>query len=244
MNTGIVVPVYNHADHVGKVIESLLSYGLDIIVVDDGSQDDVQAVLKKYGEKITVISYMLNRGKGYALRQAFAFAKKNGWDHALTIDADGQHKAEDIPFLLDAMRRFPDAMILGCRSFDHPEMPSKNTFANRFSNFWFWVQTGKKLPDTQTGFRIYPLLKMDKMKFLTSRYEAELEMLVRLAWRDVDMIPVPVQVYYSSSAKRNSHFRPFVDFLRISVLNTVFTIVAFVYAYPCRGLRAIKNVKK
>lgn len=244
MKFGVVVPVYNHAGLVGMVIDSLLLYAWDIVVVDDGSQDNVQAILKRYGDKITVISYAPNKGKGYALRQAFSFAREAGWDHVITIDADGQHKVEDVFLLLDAMWCFPDAMILGCRPFNHPEMPSRNTFANRFSNFWFWVQTGKKLPDTQTGFRIYPLSKMDKMKFLTSRYEAELEMLVRLAWRGVDMIPVPIRVCYSSSAKRNSHFRPFVDFLRISVLNTVFTIAAFVYVYPCKRLRAIKNIKK
>lgn len=244
LKTGAVIPVYNHADHVGKVIEGLLVYGLDIIVVDDGSEDNVLSVLKKYEEKITVISYKPNKGKGYALRQAFYLARNAGWSHVLTIDADGQHKTEDIPLLLDATQRFPEAIILGCRPFNHPDMPSKNTFANRFSNFWFWIQTGKKLPDTQTGFRIYPLLKMDNMKFVTSRYEAELEMLVRLAWRGVDIIPVSVQVYYDSSIKRESHFRPFADFMRISVVNTIFTITAFVYAYPCKWLRGVKNITR
>ncbi|MCM1040962.1 MAG: glycosyltransferase family 2 protein [Bacteroides sp.] len=241
---GVVIPVFNHAARVGAVINGVIPYGLDVFVVDDGSVDDVRSVLAGYGNRIVVCSYPENRGKGYALRQGFMLAQKAGCDHVLTIDADGQHRPEDIPLLLREMQHFPEALILGSRSFTHKNMPSRNTFANCFSNFWFWVQTGKKIPDTQTGFRIYPLWPMNGMKFFTSRYETELEMLVRLAWKGVGIVPVEVQVHYFSKRERVSHFRPFLDFLRISLLNTVFTLMAFFYAYPNRWLHGIKRNRR
>lgn len=99
-------------------------------------------------------------------------------------------------------------------------MPGTNTFANKFSNFWFAVQTGIRLPDTQTGMRIYPLQRLHGLSLLTSRYEAELELLVFAAWSNEKIIPVPVRVYYPSAEERISHFRPAYDFTRISILNT------------------------
>jgi hypothetical protein len=116
-------------------------------------------------------------------------------------------------------------------------MPKKNSFANKFSNFWFALQTGQKLPDTQTGYRLYPLEKMKHIRPFTSRYEAELEILVRCAWRGIKLVSIPIQVYYAPEEKRVSHFRPGIDFLRISLLNTLFTILAIIYGYPAKLLK-------
>ena len=121
-------------------------------------------------------------------------------------------------------------------------MPSGNTFANRFSNFWFHLQTGLRLPDTQTGFRVYPLLHLPCLKLLTYRYESELELLVFSAWRGVHIVPVPVSVSYP--ADRVSHFRPFRDFLRISLLNTVLCLLAIVYGYPRMLLNRMKGGRR
>ena len=111
-------------------------------------------------------------------------------------------------------------------------MPGGNTFANRFSNFWFTIQTGIRLPDTQTGFRLYPLKRLSGTRFVTSRYEAELELLVFAAWAGVELVSVPVRVFYPSQEERVTHFRPVADFARISVLNTVLCFLAVVYGWP------------
>ena len=121
-------------------------------------------------------------------------------------------------------------LVIGSRNLTAEGMPSGNTFANKFSNFWFTVQTGRKLPDTQTGFRVYPLEDLPSLKLLTARYEAELALLVFSAWKNLRIVPVPVRVYYPED--RVSHFRPFADFFRISVLNTVLCVLALVYGYP------------
>jgi hypothetical protein len=109
-------------------------------------------------------------------------------------------------------------------------MPAGNSFANRFSNFWFALQTLRRLPDTQTGFRVYPLEDLPPLWILTSRYEAELTLLVFSAWKGISLVPVPVQVSYPED--RVTHFRPFWDFFRISVLNTVLCLLALIYGYP------------
>jgi hypothetical protein len=132
------------------------------------------------------------------------------------------------------MKYYPNALLIGTRDFSHPNMPNGNRFANRFSNFWFMLQTGIKLPDTQTGFRLYPLHGMGNMRLFTHRYEGELELLVRCAWRGISIQPVAIDVIYFSKNERISHFRPWNDFLRISLLNTVLCCLSIFYGHPRR----------
>ncbi|GHU87112.1 hypothetical protein FACS1894153_4690 [Bacteroidia bacterium] len=108
--------------------------------------------------------------------------------------------------------------------------PKANKFANKFANFWFAVQTQQKAPDTQSGFRMYPLKKLKHFYLFSARYEAELELLVRLVWRGVQIKTVDIDVVYQGE-ERITHFRPFKDFFRISIMNTVLTLVAVVYGW-------------
>ncbi|GHT01294.1 hypothetical protein AGMMS49525_01610 [Bacteroidia bacterium] len=241
MEICVVIPTYNNQQFLKQVLDAVLHYSMPVIVVNDGSTDMTNEVLEDYQSKLTTVSYAQNRGKGYALNRGFDKAEELGFSYAITMDSDGQHLAEDLPLFIEAITNNPDAMIIGSRSFKQENMPAKNTFANKFSNFWFVVQTGIKLPDTQTGFRLYPLKQMRGMRSFTSRYEAELELLVRAAWRNIPLIPIPIHVYYPEKGVRVTHFRPGVDFLRISLLNTVFVFVAIVYGYPSRVIRKMRN---
>ena len=221
-----VIPTYNNGGTLADVVRGVIRQGLPVIVVDDGSTDDTSQKLE--GLSITIIRHPRNRGKGRALKTGLEAARKFGFRYALTLDADGQHDPADIPALVAASGK--RTLVVGSRNLTAEGMPAGNTFANRFSNFWFTVQTGRKLPDTQTGFRVYPLEDPPSLKLLTARYEAELTRLVCSAWKGVTLVPVPVRVYYPED--RVSHFRPFADFFRISVLNTILCIVALVYGYP------------
>ena len=221
-----VIPTFNNGGTVADVVRGVLRQGFPVIVVDDGSTDDTSDALKELD--IKVITHPENRGKGRALRSGLEEAGRLGYRFALTLDADGQHDPADIPALVAAAGE--RTLVVGSRNLTAEGMPSGNTFANRFSNFWFTVQTGRKLPDTQTGFRIYPLEDIPSLKLLTARYEAELTLLVFSAWKSLRIVPVPVRVYYPED--RVSHFRPFADFFRISVLNTVLCVLALVYGYP------------
>lgn len=230
----VIIPTYNNDKTIKTVIDSCLEMTRSLIVVNDGSTDNTATILSSYNDNhnIDIVEYARNRGKGYALKKGFEYARMKSYKYAITLDADGQHFAFDIPLFADEIEKNPNALVVGSRFLNAENMPRQNTFANKFSNFWFTVQTLQSVPDTQTGFRLYPLEKMGKMWWLTSRYEAELEMLVYAAWNGVKIISKPINVYYPSPEKRVSHFRPFIDFFRISVLNTILCFLAIFYGGP------------
>lgn len=231
----VVMPTYNNGGTLRDVVERVLKYCDNVIVVNDGCTDNSPEILNALSDRVTVVDYGRNRGKGYALKQGFRKAKALGFDYAITIDSDGQHFPEDIPLFLDALQQHPGALIVGSRNLNQENMPGKNTFANKFSNFWFKIQTGINLPDTQTGYRLYPLRRLPHI--FSARYEAELSLLVFSAWRGTDLVPIKVNVFYPED--RVTHFRPFWDFFRISVLNTVLCLVAVVYGWPSRLIHKV-----
>lgn len=221
-----IVPTFNNGGTVAAVVKGVLEQGLPVIVVDDGSTDATASALE--GLPITLVRHPENRGKGRALQSGFREALRQGFRFAVTLDADLQHHPADIPVLLEAGGE--KTLVVGSRNLTAEGMPKGNTFANRFSNFWFALQTGRRLPDTQTGFRLYPLEDLPSLRLLTRRYEAELTLLVFSAWKGLILRPVPVRVSYPED--RVTHFRPFRDFARISVLNTVLCLLSLVYGYP------------
>ena len=231
-DTCVLIPTYNNGGTVADVVRRALAQGLPVIVVNDGSTDDTVAHLSAVSGDLTLLNHPQNRGKGKALKTGLSYAREAGYRYAITLDADGQHFPEDLPLFLSAMEAHPGALLVGSRNLQAENMPGGNTFANRFSNFWFCVQTGHRLPDTQTGFRAYPLDRLPSLRLLTARYEAELTLLVFSAWKGVKLVPVPIRVYYPAPEERVSSFRPFRDFFRISVLNTGLCLLALCYGYP------------
>ena len=229
----VVIPTYNNEGTITAVVQATLQECRDVIVVNDGSTDGTRDILHGM-EGITLVEYSENRGKGYALKCGFRRALQMGFAYAITLDGDGQHYPDDIALFLKANQQHPGALILGSRQMDGIERSLGSRFANEFSNFWFYVQTGRRLADTQTGYRLYPLKKLHGLELLTSRYEAELELLVQASWHGVEIVPINIKVYYPPLAERVSHFRPIRDFARISVLNTVLCFLAVVYGLPLR----------
>lgn len=244
-----VIPTYQNAKTLLKVVADVHRVVDTVFVVDDGSNDGTAALLDKATgnerpEK--VLTHPKNCGKGAALKTGLTYARQQGFRYAVTVDADGQHRADDIPALLKAMEEEPDALVIGSRGLQHENMPAKSTFANRFSNFWFALQTLQRLPDTQSGLRVYPLRCLHGLRWMSARYEAELTLLVFSAWAGVKLLPVPVSVYYPPRDQRVTHFRPGRDFTRISVLNTLLCFLMVVYGWPrifCRQIaRGVKGV--
>lgn len=244
-----VIPTYQNAKTLLKVVADVHRVVDTVFVVDDGSNDGTAALLDKATgnerpEK--VLTHPKNCGKGAALKTGLTYARQQGFRYAVTVDADGQHRADDIPALLKAVEEEPDALAIGSRGLQHENMPAKSTFANRFSNFWFALQTLQRLPDTQSGLRVYPLRHLHGLRWMSARYEAELTLLVFSAWAGVKLLPVPVSVYYPPRDQRVTHFRPGRDFTRISVLNTLLCFLMVVYGWPrifCRQIaRGVKGV--
>ncbi len=239
----VIIPTYNNAATLAQVINSVLEYTDHVIVVNDGSIDETEKILSGF-DNLRIISYSKNKGKGYALRKALRYAHEEGFKYGITIDSDGQHMPSDLPLFLEKIKEEPEAIIIGSRNLKQENMPGKNSFGNKFSNFWFFVETGRKLPDTQSGYRAYPLYLLHKKRFFGRKYEFEVEVLVRSAWSGIKTIPIPIAVYYPPKTERISHFRPFADFFRISVLNTILVLVAFLFVKPFSFLRALnkKNI--
>ena len=239
-NVCVLIPTYNNEQTLAKVLNSVLAYTDRIIAVNDGSTDSTPLVLQQF-PTIELVSYAQNRGKGYALRTGFKHAVKMGYEYAITIDSDGQHFADDLGKFLLKLEEHPTAIIIGSRNMDQASVPGKSSFGNKFSNFWFWVETGLKMRDTQSGYRLYPVKLLENISFLTRKFEFEIEVLVTSAWRGIEITEVPVRVFYAEKENRVSHFRPFKDFTRISILNTFLVIIAFLYIKPRDFFRSFKK---
>lgn len=230
-NACVLIPTYNNAGTLEQVLNDVLAYTDKVILVNDGSTDNTEKILSGF-PSIHLVSYSPNKGKGIALKTGIRKAAELGYDYAIAMDSDGQHYAHDLPAFLKQLDETPGALIIGARNMTVENVPGKSSFGNKFSNFWFWVNTGNKQPDTQSGYRLYPVKKLAKKKYITSKYEFEIEVLVRASWSGIPVVSIPISVYYPPADERVSHFRPFKDFTRISILNTFLVLIALLYIKP------------
>lgn len=230
LNLCIIIPTYNNNKTLERVINGVLEQTPNIIVVNDGSTDETFSILKNYSQ-ITILHLPKNRGKGNALQLGFKKAKELNYSYAITIDSDGQHFPDDIPVFLDALEQTTEPVLLiGSRNMTEENVPKKSSFGNKFSNFWFWFETGISLQDTQSGYRLYPLNHIPNT-FFTNKFEFEIEVIVRTAWKGVSVKNIPIKILYDPN-ERVTHFRPFQDFTRISILNTILVIITLLYIKP------------
>jgi glycosyltransferase involved in cell wall biosynthesis len=209
----VVIPCYNHAATVAAVARAARAH-CPVIVVDDGSFVPVAGL-----PDCTRLRLERNGGKAAALRTGLQRARELGFTHAITMDADGQHFASDVSKFLAAAQARPGALIVGVRDFYAARMPAARRRCNSVSTFWFRVQTGVRLGDTQCGFRCYPLSLVQCLTARSERYAFELEFLVRAAWVGTPIVPVPVQCFYQPEHLRDSQFRPVADLTRIASMN-------------------------
>ncbi len=253
----VVVPVYNHGATLRAVVEGALRHA-PVLVVDDGSEDlsevgnvpvpmdgsvqeSIPAPHPLSGLAAGLVRHERNQGKGAAILTAARKAQELGCTHIITIDADGQHSPADLPLFLEALTAHPASLLIGARDFSGANIPFSSRFGRAFSNFWFKVQTGQTLADTQCGFRAYPVSVLTALHFTETRYSFEVEVLVRASWAGFAVRDVPVSVHYPPRGERISHFKAFGDNLRISLLNTRLTARAMMplpqkrYAADSRG---------
>ncbi len=236
----VIIPTYNNAGTLEKVIRGVQKVTNDIIVVNDGSTDETAEVLKKVGSWQLAVGK--NTGKGFALRQGFDLASELGYHYAITIDSDGQHFPEDIPKFIETIEKHPDSVIIGARDMRQEDVPGTSSFGHKFSIFWFKVETGLKIPDVQSGFRLYPLDKLKMIhRFYSQKYEFEVEVLVRLAWRGVPVRSVPVRIWYAPKGERVSHFRKGRDFARTTLLNTILVFAALLWIRPFHFAKSLRK---
>jgi len=235
----IVIPVYNHAATLRRVVRQALQVHGEVMVVDDGSMDDAVTPLR--GLNVHLARHPQNLGKGAAILTGAREARRLGMTHIATLDADGQHNPKDLRRFFPLMRRSPDAIIVGKRDFEHADVPPANRFGRGFSNFWLRLQTGRDLGDAQSGFRVYPVWVLEGLKLHEKRYTFEIEVLVKAAWAGVELLETDISVYYPRGEERVTHFHLFLDNLRLSRLNAKLTLRAFL---PWPHQKLVKGAKK
>lgn len=213
-NLCIIIPVYNNPNTIAQVVEEVLKYSLPLIVVDDGSQREVSSLI---GENITIVRHDINRGKGTALRSGATKAHEMGYEFCLTMDGDAQHFAEDIPKFLEKFSSDAKELIIGVRDFENCNPPKSSVIGRRIGNFWVWVESGVWVKDTQTGFRLYPVNYL-RYPSSTTRYEFEIENLVRFLWSGGKVSEVSVKTVYDES--RVTHFNKLKDNMYMTMLHT------------------------
>lgn len=229
----MIVPTYNNCNTLPGVITDLKLYTSNIIVINDGSTDSTASILSQT-PNIQIRTHSTNKSKGQALKTGFKFAEELGYEHAITIDSDGQHYPDDLDVFLTAMEQREsndkELLLVGDRNMGKDGIPGKSSKGNRFSNFWFLVVTGIQLHDTQSGYRLYPLNLVNSLKLYTKKFEFEIEILVKAAWKNAEVKNIPIKVLYPED--RVSHFRPFWDIVRIVLLYMWFVLVSFFYIHP------------
>ncbi|WP_083961529.1 glycosyltransferase family 2 protein [Salinimicrobium terrae] len=242
----VLIPTYNNDRTLQRVIDEVHLYTSNMIVVNDGSTDDTASVLQQFSF-LRVIHIPVNKGKGNALKRGFKEASKMGFKYAISMDSDGQHYPDDFRVFLDALEDHlpaePELLVIGSRKMDDPTVPDKSSIGNRFSSFWYRVETGVKLQDTQCGYRLYPLEALNSLTLYTSRFELEIEVIVKAAWNGVKVINLPVKVLYDPK-ERVTHFKPWQDVARITVLNVYFVFIAVFYIAPRNFLRKFRSSKE
>lgn len=232
--TLVVIPVYNHGRTLRQVAEQAVKTGLSVLIVDDGSTDGGPAALD--GLDCEILRLGINQGKGAAMIAGAAWARDHGYIAMVTVDADGQHDPAEAHLLVeDAAAHWP-SLVIGARRMDPDKTPGSSRFGRSFSNFWVRMETGLDLPDTQSGFRLYPVEALLEQSIRCARYDFEIESLVRLVWGGMAVRSVSISVYYPPAAERESHFHQFKDNLRLTRLHTRFVLRAL-SPVPHKGKR-------
>lgn len=198
-----LIPAYNEVRYIADVVKRTLAYA-PVVVIDDGATDGTGAAAALAGAK--VIAHAVNQGKGKALNTGFAYAVQRGVAAAITLDADGQHDPDEIPRFIEAFRAGKGDIIIGQRSF--AQMPAKSQFGNRVGTRLLNWAMGQPVPDNQSGYRLLSRAVMAKVRPSSTRFEAEVEILLRAQIAGFKIAWVPIKTIYND---KKSHFKPISD---------------------------------
>lgn len=216
----LVIPAFQEAATIAGIVEAAgrALPQARLLVVDDGSSDGTAAAAA--GAGAAVLRLVRNAGKGVALRHGMRAALAEGAGWVLTMDADGQHRPEDLPRLAAAARAAPNAIVIGSRRADQQHAPVARRRANRAADFWVSRAAGQFVSDLQSGFRAYPaatLAEIDRYDGAAVGFSFETAILIDAARRGFGMAAIDIPAIYSAGARR-SHFRPIADIARIGLL--------------------------
>jgi len=212
----LLIPAYNEAKYIEKVIYDAFLYDLDLIIVDDGSTDKTVDIIKgikpRDDTKLHLIEHTVNKGKGIALKTGFEYAKNNGYTKVITLDADGQHKMSEIKAFLKEYEEKKPSIIVGSRFGDTRDMPFVRKVTNIFTSWMISKIAGKRIEDVQSGFRFIDLKVLETVKLETSNFDTEPELLLKASWEGYKITNVPITTIYHEDFV--SHVNPFIDTIK------------------------------
>jgi glycosyltransferase involved in cell wall biosynthesis len=214
-----LIPAFNEAAHIAQVVEGARPYVESVIVIDDGSSDGTAELARKAGA--FCIELTSNSGKATALRRGFTHASTQKFTHAITMDGDGQHLPQDIPVLLRAAQETKADLVIGARPFDRALMPRARYYSNTIGNRLASALVGREIKDSQSGFRLFRLESLSRIKLRSRRYEFEMEALIKLGRAGCIIAHAPIHMVYNNGQAR-SKMKPVRDTVRICLWSLAF----------------------
>jgi glycosyltransferase involved in cell wall biosynthesis len=205
MRIAIVIPVFNEEENIEKLLKKISPYPKeDIVVVDDGSQDQTVSIVERFGA--TLLTHTVNQGKGMAHRTAFSYALKNGYDGVITLDGDGQHAPEEIGNFLEAVDSAD--ILVGTRSMSLSNMPLLRYLTNKVTSLTVSLIASQRILDSQSGYRYISRDVLSAVPLHTSRFQTESEILIKAGRMGFKIGIVPISTIYR---QERSYINPFID---------------------------------
>jgi glycosyltransferase involved in cell wall biosynthesis len=219
MRTCALIPAFNEAPYIADVVERAREHVAEVVVIDDGSSDGTADIARAAGA--TCLHLPRNCGKASALRAGLAYARGRNFTYVITLDGDGQHLPEDIPVMLRVAEETGADLIIGARCFDRARMPSPRFYSNVIGSRLASALVGCEIRDSQSGFRLFRLDKLDATKLRSRYYELEMEILIKMARSGCTIAHAPIRTVYDDGQAR-SKMKPVRDTVRVCLWSLAF----------------------
>lgn len=209
MKVFIVIPTYNEIRTIGFIVRDLRARDFRVVVVDDGSRDHTIVDANKFGAELVVHSK--NVGKGRCIREGMEYALEKGCDVVITIDGDGQHDLKEIDKFIEEHKKSNADIVLGNRMHDPKKMPFLRRYTNIFMSSVISLILGRRIEDSQCGYRLLSRAAIEKMSLTTTKYEIESEVLIEAKRHNLKISSVDIDSIYRG---QSSQINPFFDTIR------------------------------
>jgi len=215
VNVFIVIPAYNESKTIGAIVKDLRARDFRVVVVDDGSRDHTIVAANRFGAELVVHSK--NVGKGRCIREGMEYALENGCDIVITMDGDGQHDLKEIDKFIKEYERSNADIVLGNRMRDPKRMPFVRRCTNVFMSFVISFILGKRVEDSQCGYRLLSRRAIEEMSLRTAKYEIESEILIEAKRHDLKISSVDIDSIYEDESSQINPFFDTVRFIRLII---------------------------
>jgi glycosyltransferase involved in cell wall biosynthesis len=214
MKTAVLIPAFNASSTLPELLKRTINFisQENILVVDDGSFDSTSYITESFG--VDSIRHEKNRGKGAALQTGFSEILKSDFDAVITMDADLQHEPEEILNFLDYFSLMKCDIIIGSRLHDKQGMPLHRIVSNTVTTFLVQARIGRKISDSQSGFRFIHRRVLEAIKLQSPGFEAETEFLIKSAALGFSFGSIPIKTIYTGGKSNMTHVQTTINFLR------------------------------